>query len=87
MARKFIQMGMTRSKRYANHAGGKKYDANHKELAKSDSHKDHDEKLAASEIFKEVWQRCKEHEGYQRMKEEFLKEQKVWEKEGRGEKA
>ncbi|PIA89104.1 hypothetical protein CB0940_06716 [Cercospora beticola] len=25
MARKFIQMGMTRAKRYANHAGGKKY--------------------------------------------------------------
>jgi hypothetical protein len=26
MARKFLQMGFTRSRRYANHAGGKKYD-------------------------------------------------------------
>ena len=26
MARKFLQMGYTRSRRYANHKGGKKYD-------------------------------------------------------------
>lgn len=77
---------MTRSKRYANHAGGKKYNAaNHDELPKSTAHKDHSSKLEASEIFKTVWQRCKEHEGYQRMKEEFLKEQKAWEKGGKGE--
>jgi hypothetical protein len=30
-------------------------------------------------IFKEVWEKCKAHEGYQRLKEEFLKEQKEWE--------
>lgn len=77
---------MTRSKRYANHAGGKKYNAaTHKELAKSTTHKDHTSKLEASEIFKEVWQRCREHEGYQRMKEEFVKGQKAWEKGGKGE--
>ncbi|KAE9984356.1 hypothetical protein EG328_008842 [Venturia inaequalis] len=86
MCRKFIQMGMTRAKRYANHAGGKKYDADHNEIAKSTSHKDHQDKLEASEIFKAVWQCCKEHEGYQRLKDEFLREQKVWVKEGgRGE--
>lgn len=28
MARKFLQMGYTRSRRYANHASGKKYDSN-----------------------------------------------------------
>ena len=32
-------------------------------------------------IFKEVWERCKAHEGYQRLKEQFLVEQKNWEKE------
>src|ERR1700684_2006874 len=33
MARKFIQMGMTRSKRYANYKGGRKYvDGKEKEL-------------------------------------------------------
>jgi hypothetical protein len=28
MARKFLQMGYTRARRYANHASGKKYEAN-----------------------------------------------------------
>jgi hypothetical protein len=31
-------------------------------------------------IFKEVWERCKAHEGYQRLEERFLVEQKKWEK-------
>src|SRR5262245_53149918 len=34
MTRKFIQMGMTRARRYANHKGGRKYDADGKVLAK-----------------------------------------------------
>jgi hypothetical protein len=72
---------MTRAKRYANHAGGRKYDKGGQELEKSAKHKDHDEKLEASEIFKATWQKCKDHEGYQRRKGEFLKEQKAWEKE------
>jgi hypothetical protein len=51
MARKFIQMGMTRAKRYANHKGGRKYDrterevekegGERKELPKSESALDH----------------------------------------------
>ncbi len=32
MARKFIQMGYTRARRYSNHKGGRKYDAEGKEL-------------------------------------------------------
>ncbi|KAF2432677.1 hypothetical protein EJ08DRAFT_695426 [Tothia fuscella] len=82
MTRKFIQMGMTRAKRYANHAGGRKYDkTTGEELVKSSTHKDADEKLEASEIFKAVWKQCREHEGYLRRKEEFQKEQKEWDKE------
>jgi hypothetical protein len=70
---------MTRAKRYANHAGGRKYDkTTGEELAKSLGHKDHKEKLEASNIFREVWEKCREHEGYQRKKAEFLKEQKEW---------
>ncbi|KAJ9662388.1 hypothetical protein H2201_006097 [Coniosporium apollinis] len=81
MARKYIQMGMTRAKRYANHAGGRKYDKRSgKELQKSSSHIDHDAKLEASEVFKQVWQQCKAHEQYQKLKEQFLKEQKEWDK-------
>ena len=96
MARKFIQMGMTRAKRYANHKGGRKYertkgvkgeegrvvdeDGKGKQLAKSDGHDGRDEKLAVSEHFKEVWRRCIADERYLEMKREFLAEQKEWDR-------
>jgi hypothetical protein len=86
MCRKFIQMGMTRAKRYANHKGGRKYKvvAGEKvEIEKSDLHDGAAEKLEASNIFKAVWEQCREHEGYQMRKEEFLKEQKEWDKQHR----
>lgn len=82
MSRKFIQMGMTRAKRYANHKGGRKYvdgKANGNLIEKSKGHEGKEEKEEASRIFKEVWQRCREHEGYGELKKEFLKEQKEWE--------
>ncbi|KAE8450392.1 hypothetical protein EG329_006466 [Mollisiaceae sp. DMI_Dod_QoI] len=81
MTRKFIQMGMTRSKRYANYKGGKKYvDGREKGdmIEKSKDHRGREEKEEASRIFREVWERCKAHEGYQEMKKVFLKEQKKW---------
>ncbi|KAF2829291.1 hypothetical protein CC86DRAFT_403936 [Ophiobolus disseminans] len=82
MSRKFLQMGMTRAKRYANHAGGRKYDKNTgEELEKSKGHAGMEEKLEASAIFKEVWEKAKGHEGYVRLKEAFQKEQKEWDKE------
>jgi len=86
MARKFIQMGMTRAKRYANYKGGKKYAKGQdgergKQNEKGKEFEGRKEKEEASLIFKEVWQSCKEHEGYLRKKEDFLKEQKEWEKE------
>ena len=80
MARKFIQMGMTRAKRYANHKGGRKYDANGKELDKSTGHKGMKEKEEASQVFRQVWERCKKHDGYLRRKDAFLAEQKAWDK-------
>ncbi|KAI8631157.1 hypothetical protein F5Y19DRAFT_473556 [Xylariaceae sp. FL1651] len=76
MARKFIQMGMTRAKRYANYAGGRKYKkGTREELPKSEDHADKREKEQASLVFREVWERCKVHEGYKMRKDEFLKEQ------------
>ncbi|KAI3321319.1 hypothetical protein HD806DRAFT_503722 [Xylariaceae sp. AK1471] len=86
MARKFIQMGMTRAKRYANHAGGRKYkyvngkgkSTMREELPKSEDHADKAEKERASMVFREVWMRCKAHEGYRRRKEAFLREQGGW---------
>jgi hypothetical protein len=93
MARKFIQMGMTRAKRYANYKGGRKYIGKVHEdgkgygrrgrevLEKSEDHEGKDEKLGASQVFRDVWEKCKAHEGYQRLKEEFLDKQKEWQKE------
>ncbi|VUC25630.1 unnamed protein product [Clonostachys rosea] len=81
MTRKFIQMGMTRAKRYANHAGGRKYKrGTREELPKSRDHAGRQEKEEASQIFRGFWERCKQHEGYQRRKEEFLQEQKEWQR-------
>jgi hypothetical protein len=81
MTRKFIQMGMTRSKRYANYKGGRKY-VDGKErgtmIEKSKGHEGKEEKEEASRIFSEVWERCRVHEGYLDLKKEFLKEQKEW---------
>ena len=90
MSRKFIQMGMTRAKRYANHKGGRKYDrtereveaegGERKELPKSVGHAGREEKLAASEVFKEVWRSCMADANYLTLKQEFVEEQKEWEK-------
>jgi hypothetical protein len=77
---------MTRAKRYANHAGGRKYDkVTGEELEKSDVHPDAKEKLEASLIFREAWERAKKHEGYLEKKERFQAEQKEWDKEKRKE--
>ena len=83
MARKFIQMGMTRSERYANYKGGRKY-VDGKErgnMIESESHKGKGEKEESSKVFRAVWETCKAHEGYARLKAEFLAEQKAWERE------
>jgi hypothetical protein len=76
MTRKFIQMGMTRAKRYANHKGGRKYGADGKQLGKwteEDVDGRRKEKEDASEIFKGYWRRCLASEQYVRLKEEWSK--------------
>jgi hypothetical protein len=82
MSRKFLQMGMTRAKRYANHAGGRKYDkSTGEELEKSRGHEGMQEKLESSEVFRVVWERAKGFGGYLERKERFVKEQKEWDRE------
>ena len=81
---------LTTGKRYANHKGGRKYDRTERqvekeggkrtELPKSDGHDGREEKLKASEIFKEVWRQCTSDEHYLELKREFLQEQKDWDK-------
>ena len=60
MARKFIQMGYTRARRYSNHKGGRKYDANGNELPRGVD----EEKAAAAAVFKAYWDRLREDEDY-----------------------
>lgn len=84
MARKFIQMGYTRARRYANHKGGKKYDgavpADKK--GQSGAH-GRDElpqqpqdlasakiKAEAAQIFKQKWDDARANLDYQRLKKQ-----------------
>lgn len=83
MARKFIQMGMTRAKRYANYKGGRKYVHGKAAGVKNEkglNHAGKQEKEMASGIFREVWERCKVHEGYLELKAEFKRDQQAWNK-------
>ncbi len=77
MARNFIQMGMTRAKRYANYRGLRKYvddKENGRQVERSTGHKGGEEKACL--VFKEVMEKCKAHERYQKFKREFLREQR-----------
>lgn len=51
LARKFLQMGFTRSRRYANHKSGRKYDEHGTVLAREDDLV----KAASAEIFFKAW--------------------------------
>src|SRR6187397_1604640 len=63
MARKFLQMGYTRARRYANHASGRKYGPAGEVLP----HVVDDEKAAAAEIFWRAWKDAEADVDYQRM--------------------
>lgn len=77
MARKFIQMGYTRSRRYANHKSGKKYRSNpqkaeskaaEKEARKEILPLDVDPiKAKCAEIFWTKWQQAKTNDKYQQL--------------------
>lgn len=89
MARKFIQMGMTRAQRYANYKGGRKYvsgKAAGDRIEKSKGHEGKAEKEKASLVFREVWERCKANEKYLELKATFLAEQEFWERSSEKEK-
>lgn len=76
MARKFLQMGYTRSRRYANHKSGKKYDGPVPQDKKGQSgahgreilpRVPDDEKARSAETFYELWQKAKADKKYQRL--------------------
>ncbi len=76
MARKFLQMGYTRSRRYANHKSGKKYDGPVPDDKKGQSGAHGREELPkiidevkaeSANIFYVVWQKAKNDKTYQRL--------------------
>lgn len=81
MARKFLQMGYTRARRYANHKGGKKYKGavpddkkglsgahGREELPRT---QEDPIKAAAALIFKKKWDEAKKNSKYIELKEKF----------------
>lgn len=70
MARKFLQMGYTRARRYANYKGGKKYDKdnNHVPLERGTGDPD---KLESAAIFYEVWKKAEADKKYAALKQDW----------------
>ncbi len=82
MARKFLQMGYTRARRYANHTGGKKYagpvpadkkgqSGAHGRAELPRTERPDPDKAEAAAIFKTKWDEVQADPDYQRMKREF----------------
>ena len=77
MARKFLQMGYTRSRRYANHKSGKKYRHNPQKAESKVAEKQARQeilpldvdpiKAKSAEIFKAKWQEAKNNHQYQQL--------------------
>ncbi len=79
MARKFLQMGMTRARRYANHKGGKKYDGPVPDDKKGQSgahgretlpYTNDPVKAEAAAIFRAAWEAVKADPDYQHLVQE-----------------
>ncbi|EGP4133725.1 DUF4385 domain-containing protein [Salmonella enterica] len=64
MARKFIQMGYTRARRYANYKGGKKY----AEDSSLNTRGNDPIKAAAATVFKGWWDKIRQDEDYLKRK-------------------
>ncbi|GAA3728905.1 DUF4385 domain-containing protein [Salinicoccus jeotgali] len=69
MSRKFLQMGYTRARRYANYKGGRKYD----EDGNIKDREIDSEKAEAAAIFEKKWIKVREDEEYLALKKEHQK--------------
>jgi len=68
MARKFLQMGYTRARRYANHKGGRKYAADG--MTQLPRSPEDELKAESARIFQDKWRTAREDTDYLRMKRE-----------------
>ena len=66
LARKYLQMGWTRARRYANHAGGRKYDADGREKPRVED----PVKAAAAAVFKYAYDTAREDPEYVRLRDD-----------------
>ena len=77
MARKYLMMGWTRARRYANYRGGRKYDDAKKLHMRLDSH-DYSQKAQSAQIFKEYYENAKDNPEYAAMYEQWrIMEEKI----------
>ncbi|MBE9584247.1 DUF4385 domain-containing protein [Mucilaginibacter sp. JRF] len=73
MARKYLQMGYTRARRYANYKGGRKYDAENNYALLQRGTGD-DEKAKSASVFYAKWKDAEQNETYVAMKATWKKE-------------
>ena len=73
MARKYLQMGFTRARRYANYKGGKKYDKekDYKQLQRGTGET---EKAEAAQIFFDKWKLAEANTQYAQLKKKWKNE-------------
>jgi hypothetical protein len=75
MARKFLQMGFTRARRYANHGSGNKYAADGT-VRPQESSSETSDKAESARIFREKYQKALKNARYSSLKESFLDAQR-----------
>ena len=71
MARKFLEMGFTRARRYANHASGRKYDEVSGEVRPQEKDWRTNEKSKAAAVFKKVRDLAAYDQTYKQMRHEW----------------
>jgi hypothetical protein len=69
MARKFLQMGYTRSRRYANHKSGQKYRQGTREILEREVDPI---KAESAQIFYEKWKKAREDKEYLELKKRHM---------------
>lgn len=69
MARKFLQMGFTRARRYANHPSGRKYGPGRKVLPRGND----EEKAESAKVFFRAWKKAEADPVYAKAKEGWKK--------------
>ena len=70
MARKYLQMGFTRARHYANYKGGRKYDKDN-DYALLEKGTGKQRKAEADAVFYAKWKQVESNEQYAQMKKEW----------------